>query len=98
MPNLSLHPQVQRDLTEILEYYHMEGGKELEARFFNEAQRVIELIDIKPKQFHFIDRHYRKANFKTFPYHFIFEITLRGPRVTVLKHHKRHPRYGGGRR
>ena len=98
MPVLSLHPLVQRDLSQILDYYQLEGGEKLADRFFTEAQRLIERIEANPEQFHFIDDHYSRANLNTFPHHFIFEVTPRGPRITVLRHHKRHPRYGRQRK
>ena len=94
MSELSLHPLVQRDLRQILDHYTVEGGTLLADKFFAEAERMVERIRNDPEHFHFIDEHYRRANFKTFPHHFIFEIKLSGPRITVLRHHKRHPRYG----
>ena len=94
MGSFSLHPQVQRDLRQILEYYRIEGGDKLADKFFVEEDKTIERIRSSPDHFHFIDSIHRRANFKTFPYHFIFEINLVGIRVTILRHHKRQPRYG----
>ncbi len=98
MPELSIHPLVQRDLRQIIDHYTIEGGTILADKFFEEAQRMVERIRNEPEHFHYIDEHYRRANFKTFPHHFIFEITLKGPRINVLRHHKRNPRYGMKRR
>lgn len=94
MSYLSIHPLVQRDLRQILDHYSIEGGEKLADKFFAEAELMVEKICDDPERYHYIDESYRRANFKTFPYHYIYEITLRGPRITTLRHHKRHPRYG----
>ena len=91
---MSVHPLVQRDLYRILDDYRSEAGAKLADRFFDEAERIVEQIRNTPEHFHYVDNHHRRANLKTFPYHFIYEITLRGPRITVVRHHKRNPRYG----
>ena len=85
---------VQRDLYRVLDDYRVEGRVKLADKFFDEAERIVEQIRNTPEQFHYVDGHHRRANLKTFPYHFIYEITLRGPRITVVRHHKRSPRYG----
>jgi len=94
MAGLSLHPLVQRDLRQILDHYTVEGGVKLADKFFAEAEHMVERIRNKPEHFHFVDEHHRRANFKRFPHHFIFEIKTDDPRITVLRHHKRNPRYG----
>lgn len=98
MSGLTIHPLVQRDLRQILNHYTEEGGRRLADRFFDEVETMVAQIGKAPERFHFIDEHYRRANFTTFPYHFIFEVTLRGPRITILRHHRRNPRYGRNRR
>jgi plasmid stabilization system protein ParE len=98
MSGLSIHPLVQRDLRQILNHYTEEGGSRLADRFFNEVEVMVAQISKNPERFHFIDDRYRRANFSTFPYHFIFESNLAGPRITILRHHRRNPRYGRNRR
>ena len=98
MPSLTIHPLVQRDLRQILNHYTEEGGSRLADRFFAEVQLMVAQITEAPERFHFIDDRYRRANFTTFPYHFIFETTLLGPRITILRHHRRNPQYGRTRR
>jgi len=98
MADLSIHPLVQRDLRQVLDHYSVEAGTKLADRFFAEAELMVERIRSDPEHYHYIDDRYRRANFKTFPYHYIYEITLRGPRITILRHHKRHPRYGRTRK
>jgi len=91
---LSLHPLVQKDLRGALDYYEREGGTKLPDRFFAEAELLVEAIQNDPRSFHFLDDFKRRANFRSFPYHFIFELQIVQIRITVLRHHKRNPRYG----
>jgi hypothetical protein len=56
-------------------------------------------IEENPKRFHGVaGSPLRRANFRSFPYPLLFEETAGGPRVLVLRHHKRHPDYGLGRK
>ena len=98
MAELSFHPLVQKDLRRILEHYGNEGGQRLADRFFAEAEETIEQIEKVPERFHFLDEIHRRANFRNFPYHFVFEMKPGGARVTILRHHKRQPKYGMRRR
>jgi plasmid stabilization system protein ParE len=91
---LIFHPLVQRDLSQILSYYNLESGKALADRFFDEADFVRQQIQKEPTRFHLVDEIRRRANFPTFPYHFIYEIRSNKVRITILRHHKRHPTFG----
>lgn len=94
MSELSFHPLIQRDLRQILDHYSMEGGSKLADRFFAEAEVMVERIRSNPGHFHFVDEWHRRANFKTFPYHCIYEVRLNAVRINVLRHHSRRPQYG----
>lgn len=94
MHEFSLHPFVQKELDQILTHYTNAGGTQLADKFFAEVEQIINQIQQSPNHFHCVDEVHRRANLKKFPYHFIFEITLKGTRITVLRHHKRNPRYG----
>lgn len=95
---LSLHPLVQKDLRGALDYYEREGGTKLADRFFAEAELLVEAIQNDPRSFHPLDDFKRRAHFRSFPYHFIFEVQIAQIRITVLRHHKRNPRYGSRRK
>ena len=49
MPDLSIHPLVQKNLRGILDYNEKKGGDALADRCFSEAEHIIERIPQKPK-------------------------------------------------
>jgi hypothetical protein len=59
---------------------------------------LVELVSSKPERFHFADQGLRRANLSRFPYHLLFRERSDGIRVIVVRHNKRHPRYGTERR
>jgi len=73
---------IQEDLRGGLDYYEHKGGTELADRFFAEAESTVIAIRKNPRAFHTVDEFRRRANFRNFPYHFIFEIQLDGIRIT----------------
>ena len=89
---------VQRDVSEVLEYYRMESGGELADRFFEELMRVIEAAEDNPQKFHFVEPPVRRANLNRFPYHFLYRQVGTDIRVLVVRHNKRHPNFGKHRR
>jgi plasmid stabilization system protein ParE len=95
---LAFHPLVPKDLRRALSYYEDEAGPEVARRFQEEFDGLSAAIEENPKRFHGLaGSHLRRANFRSFPYHLIFEETAGGPRVLVLRHHRRHQDYGLGR-
>ncbi len=94
---LAYHPLVQRDVREILRYYDRISPR-LGDEFWAELSRLVELVSDNPHRFHFADRGLRRANMRRFPYHLLFRVKADGIRVIVVRHDKRHPSYGTGRR
>jgi hypothetical protein len=47
-----------------------------------------------PSRFHPIKPGLHRANLKRFPYHFIYREIPEGIRVTLVRHHRRHPDLG----
>jgi len=93
------HPLVQSDLKAALKYYDAEGGSKLGDRFFDDAESTVGRVLENPKRFHSIRGGIRRrASFKSFPYHFIFEERGNVLRFLVIRHDKRHPNYGLRRR
>lgn len=92
------HRLIQKDLSSALAFYEAEGGRRLGDRFFAEAEMIISKVAQNPKRFHFIEEGLRRVAFNTFPYHFLYEETLLTVRFLVLRHDKRHPRFGLSRR
>jgi len=87
------HPLAQRDVLEVLRYYH-EISPKLEGAFYDELRSVIASAARNPLRFHPTDRGFRRANLKRFPYHLLYEIQPKLIRVMVVRHHKRRPEFG----
>ena len=91
------HPRVRHDLREILGYYDSRSDVAGD-QFFEEFNRAVEAIEENPSRWRLVDDSRRRCNLKKFPFHLIFEIHGDEVRITVLRHHKRHPSYGLRRR
>ena len=94
---LTFHSLIQRDLRNVLAYYHEEGGPQLSARFNEEFEALIRRIQRNPLRFHLIPEMLRRANFASFPYHLLFREREGEVRILVLRHHRRKPDYGSQR-
>lgn len=94
---LAYHPLVQSDVSGILRHYDRISPR-LGDEFWTELMRLVELVSSKPERFHFVDRGLRRANVSRFPYHLLFRERSDGIRVIVVRHNRRHPSYGTGRR
>ena len=66
--------------------------------FKAELRRVITMASANPHRFHPIKPGFHRANLKRFPYHFIYREISEGIRVTLVRHHRRHPEAGMKRR
>ena len=62
--------------------------------FNAELRRMIAVAAAKPGRFHLLKPGFHRANLKRFPYHFIYRELPDGIRVTLVRHHKRHPGFG----
>ena len=94
MSEVYFHRLIKKDLDQILEYYIREGGDALADRFFEDAEALVKQIANNPKRFHLCNKRFRRANFRNFPFHFLYEETTKGIKVTVLRHHQRNPKFG----
>lgn len=92
------HRLIRKDLREALDYYEAEGGTKLGDRFFDEAEAIVARVLRNPKGFHFQEKDLRRAQFKVFPYHFLYRDLGFAVRFLVLRHDRRHPSYGLRRR
>ena len=63
-------------------------------RFFADLLLTIGCALAEPRRFPPAGEGMRRANLKDFPYHFLFEEKPWGIKVTVVRHHRRNPRYG----
>lgn len=82
--------------TEILQHYRA-VAVDLAEDFKRELRAVIAQAAANPFRFHPAGR-YRRANLKRFRFHVLYEICDDSLRVMIVRHNKRHPRYGSERR
>lgn len=95
---LTVHCLVERDLRMAVAYYEAEGGIRLSQRFMADVDATIHRLRENPRRFHFLETGLRRAQLGTFPYHFLYEEDGEDVRVLVLRHDRRHPKFGLGRR
>lgn len=100
MRKITYHEAVQTDVNEILDHYEREGGPMLADRFFAELTDRIEVLAKDPERFPFYltHRHWRRVKLRNFPHVILFRIHPDRVRIMVIKHVKRHPRFGMSRR
>ena len=95
---IEYHPLTTTDLNRAVAYYNRQKpglGDELRTEVYASIERVL----ANPTQFSVVSRSIRRCLVHRFPYAILFRImnsdTLR---VLVIRHHRRHPGFGLGRR
>ena len=91
--NIEFHPAVEQDVAEALQRYDAVSQK-LGDEFKVELRRMISLAATNPGKFHQIKSGLHRTNLLRFPYHFIYREIIGGIRVTLVRHHRRHPDFG----
>ena len=93
---LEFHPAVQGDFNAALDYYEVEGGRHLAERFEAEFRTCLSAVKAGPRQFSFYQKSpvFRRVRLKNFPYLIVYREMPDVIRVTLLKHERRHPRFG----
>ncbi|HEY1121180.1 MAG TPA: type II toxin-antitoxin system RelE/ParE family toxin [Haloferula sp.] len=90
---LSIHPLAAKDARKIADKY-LTISDQLGARFWDELDEALDLIEASPTQHHFDASGLRRTNLRKFPYHVLFEEHLDAIRILVIRHDHRHPSYG----
>lgn len=94
-----LHPAVDSDLLEIMEYYEETAGSDLAADFYAEFRLYADQIGERPQSFPQFTTRLRRTNLDRFPHHILFEILADDTiQLLVVKHNRRHPSFGLERR
>jgi plasmid stabilization system protein ParE len=88
------HKLIKNDLRAALAYYDSEGGSKLGDRFFDDVEDTIARVVQNPSHYHYADDGLRRAALGEFPYHFLYEEYDETIHFLVLRHDKRHPRFG----
>ena len=97
---IEFHPAVQEDFNQALDYYEAEGGLHLADRFEGEFCACVAAIKRAPRQFSFYLKSdvLRRIRLESFPYVIVYREKGAVVRIVLLKHERRHPRFGMGRR
>jgi plasmid stabilization system protein ParE len=90
---IEYHPAVRQDVAEALQRYDAVSQR-LGEDFKAELRQTIAVAAAKPGRFHLLKPGFHRANLKRFPYHFIYRELPDGIRVTLVRHHRRHPDFG----
>ncbi len=84
------HPSVERELREIIQYYNdcsVGLGNEFEQQVLNIASNPFQWVEIS--------NGVRRALLRRFPYMVYFRVvSMNLLRITVVKHQRRHPKFG----
>lgn len=94
MPRIIYHRLIHRDLRSALDYYEAEGAAKLADRFFADVEATIVAIEQNPTGHHFSDGGLRRASLGSFPYHFLYDVDAEIIWIAVLRHDRRHPKFG----
>jgi len=97
MNRVSYHPAVPLEVQEFAEYYGAISAR-LETRFRSELLKAIDGAKNHPERHHFDRTGLRRCNLRRFPVHILFRLTPEGIRITAVRHDRRDPDYGAGRR
>ena len=90
------HASVRQEIWEILSHYENISA-ELADDFWEELTEAVEDARKFPERHHFDPSGRRRCNLKRFPYHFLFRTNPSQIKITVVRHHSRHPGYGSRR-
>lgn len=93
-----LHPEVDNDLLEAMEYYEREAVPELAVEFFAEFRRCSDQLGLRPESFPISESGLRRMNLHRFPFHILFEVLNETVvEIFVVKHDHRDPVFGTDR-
>ena len=90
----SLHPEVERDISEAAEHLERYGSPKTAARFVTEFEQVANLLVNHPGLGTPMSRGRRIYPFKVFKYSVVYRHEEEGVRILVVRHRRRRPGYG----
>jgi hypothetical protein len=90
---IEYHPAVRQDVGEAALRYNAVSRK-LAVEFKEELHRIISKAAENPNRFPAVRPRFHRANLRRFPYHVIYREIPAGIRVTLVRHHRRHPDVG----
>jgi len=91
---IEFHPHTASELNNAKAHYNQKRPG-LGDEFRSEVYGAIDRISDNPRQYQIIERDIRRCLIHRFPYSIYFKIIgTQTIRILVIRHHKRHPRYG----
>lgn len=90
---MTRHPKLAEDIRNAAVHYAEISDGVLSA-FWRELDAVFFSIENNPRIHHFDSCGLRRANFRKFPYHVLYDVDENSIFLVVLRHDKRHPDYG----
>lgn len=81
-----------------MHYYVRESGDALADAFYDEFMAAVCNAGVNPEGHSFDSSGLRRTNLRRFPYHFLYRVRQHDILILVLRHHRRHPSFGLGRK
>lgn len=94
----SLHPGAEQDIADALDFYMQQAGLPVAQHFLREFERVADLLVANPGLGTFTSGGRRAFPMRIFPYSIVYRELQSGVRIIVVRHQRRRPSNGGGRR
>ena len=92
------HPLTVSDLNNAVAYYNQQRAG-LGVEFRSEAHAAVARVCANPTQHAVVEHGIRRCLVNRFPYAVLFRLINQDAiRVLVIRHHRRHPNFGLGRR
>ncbi|RLD53729.1 MAG: type II toxin-antitoxin system RelE/ParE family toxin [Bacteroidetes bacterium] len=96
--NIEYHPAIEGELKDIIDYYNRCSAG-LGTEFLDEFEQHVSKISLMPTRWMVIENDIRRSLMKRFPYVIYFRALENNLlRITVVKHQRKHPRYGKRRK
>ena len=93
----SVHREAEQELADAADFYRRTVNLRFAGKFFDEFERVAQLLDENPGFGTPFDLPQRIYPFRVFPYSVVYKPTDDGIRILIVRHQNRAPGYGRGR-
>jgi len=91
------HPKLADDIRNAAAHY-ADISEPILSAFWRDLDWVLASVVKNPQCHHFDSCGLRRANFRRFPYHLLYEINEDAVFLVVCRHHRRQPNHGVERR
>lgn len=87
------HPELANDIRDVA-FHYAEISERVLAAFWLELDILLASIERNPRSNHFDTSGMRRASFRMFPYHLLYEVDDNTIYLVTLRHDRRHPSFG----